>query len=204
MAKRVVVVDSGSGNLRSVERALLEVGAEPVLSGDAEVVAAADRLCVPGQGAFGDCVTALREHGLGEAIRQVIDRGNPYFGICLGMQLLFDGSDESPGAAGFGLLPGHVKRFDPSVGKVPHMGWNTVSIAKPDALFDGIADKSYFYFIHSYYVDLEREEHLALRADYGSGFTAAVRKDNVFACQFHPEKSQGAGLKLLSNWMASC
>jgi imidazole glycerol-phosphate synthase subunit HisH len=204
---QIAVIDSGSGNLRSVQRALMAVGGEPVLTSDPDRVRKADRIVLPGQGAFGDCMDNLRSRGLEEAIREVVRAGKPYFGICLGLQILFASSEESPASPGLALLPGRVRRFAPTAGKVPHMGWNSVSHAGAaslgsDPLLAGIPDQTYFYFTHSFYAETDSDELACLRCDYGGDFVAAVRKDNLFACQFHPEKSQGAGLKLLANFIA--
>lgn len=199
---QIAVIDSGSGNLRSVQRALIAAGGEPSFSSDPDQVRKADRIVVPGQGAFGDCMRNLQTCGLDEAIGEVVRAGRPYLGICLGLQILFESSEESPEQAGLGILPGVVKRFAPSVGKVPHMGWNTVHQIASDPLMAGIPDQSYFYFTHSYYAEPNDPAVAALRCDYGGEFVAAIRAGNLFACQFHPEKSQGAGLKLLSNFIA--
>lgn len=201
MSRDVAVVDSGSGNLRSVERALEAVGARVMLTSDPDVVARATRIVVPGQGAFGDCVENLRERGLDEAIGEVIASGRPYFGICLGLQILFESSEECDGGRGLGLLPGRVRRFDPGVGKVPHMGWNSVRSSRELALLAQIPEDTYFYFTHSYYALPKSDDIVALRCDYGGSFVAAVHHENIFACQFHPEKSQGAGLRLLKNFV---
>jgi glutamine amidotransferase len=197
----IAVVDSGYGNLRSVEKALARVGGRPLVTGDPDRVRRADRIVVPGQGAFSDCVTAFRTRGLGDAIREVIAAGRPYLGICLGLQVLFDESEEHGPVAGLGLLRGRVVRFrpdDPAL-KVPHMGWNRVA-GRGDALLAGIDPGAYFYFVHSYYVAPADASIVALRCDYGVPFCAAIRKDNLFACQFHPEKCQTVGLRLLANF----
>jgi len=198
----IAVVDSGYGNLHSVIKALEHVGGAPKVITDPDQVRRADRIVVPGQGAFGDCVAAYREHGLGEAVREVIDAGRPYLGICLGLQVLFDESEEHGPVDGLGILPGRVVKFrptDPAL-KVPHMGWNRVT-GGGDPLLDGIPPDAYFYFVHSYYVAPADESIVALRCDYGGEFTAAIRRDNLFACQFHPEKSQAVGLRLLANFV---
>ena len=203
MAGSIAVVDSGSGNLRSVERALAQVGGSPVLTSDPDVVRRADRVVVPGQGAFADCMAAMTRTGLGEAVREVVRAGRPYLGICLGLQILFEESEEHGPVAGLGLLPGRVVRFAPSVGKVPHIGWNQVTGARPEPLLEGVPDGAHFYFIHSYLAQPTDPGAVALTCDYGGPFCAAVRMDNLFACQFHPEKSQGMGLRLLSNYVKS-
>ncbi len=201
MPTDVAVVDSGSGNLRSVERALAASGATPRVTSDPEIVAKAAGIVVPGQGAFGDCVESLRERGLDQAIAEVIQSGRPYFGICLGLQILFESSEESPQSPGLGVLQGGVRRFLPAAGKVPHMGWNTVSSARSLPLLADIPENTYFYFTHSYYALPKNDGIVALRCHYGGSFVAAIQHENIFACQFHPEKSQAAGLKLLKNFV---
>jgi glutamine amidotransferase len=199
----IAVIDSGSGNLRSVEKALARVGGSPVVTGDPDVVRRADRIVVPGQGAFADCRRALEAQGLADAIREVVAAGRPYFGICLGLQILFDESEEHGPAPGLGMLAGKVIRFrpdDPSH-KVPHMGWNQVQPQRTDPLLAGIEPGTYFYFVHSYYVVPDDPDIVALTCEYGVTLCAAVRKDNLFACQFHPEKSQHAGLRLLESFV---
>jgi len=202
---RTVIVDSGSGNLHSVQRALEKVGAVVTVSSDPAEVRAAERLVVPGQGAFADCVRSLREHGLDDAIREFVATGRPYFGICLGLQVLFDDSEEHGPCAGLGLLRGHVVRFRPESPdlKVPHIGWSPVHAAPAEPLWDGIPDGAHFYFVHSYYVVPDDPAIVAVSASYGHSFAAAIRYENLFACQFHPEKSQAMGLKLLSNFIHS-
>ncbi len=204
----IAVVDSGYGNLRSVQRALDRAGGAPVVTGDPDQIRRADRVVVPGQGAFADCVAAFAEHGLGEAIREVIAAGRPYLGICLGLQVLFDESEEHGRIKGLGLLPGRVVRFRPTdrADKVPHMGWNRVTRRSdaPEPLLAGIPEDAYFYFVHSYYVEPADPSLVALSCDYGgASFAAAIRKDNLFACQFHPEKSQSVGLRLLHNFITA-
>ena len=196
----IAVVDSGSGNLRSVERALAHVGGDPVLTRDPEVVRRADRVVVPGQGAFADCMAAMQRSGLGEAVREVIRAGVPYLGICLGLQILFEDSEEHGPVAGLGILPGRVVRFPAGPLKVPHIGWNQVRGAEREPLMRGIPPAAHFYFIHSYVAVPADRRQVALTCDYGGPFCAAVRMDNLFACQFHPEKSQSVGLHLLSNF----
>jgi glutamine amidotransferase len=205
---RVAIVDTGSGNLRSVEKALAAAGAEAHVTGDPAAVAAADKVVVPGQGAFGGCMAGLERQGGGlrQAVLAAIGAGKPYLGICLGLQVLFEGSDEEPGRAGLGLLPGRVVRFQvPPPHKVPHMGWNEVRRG-PAAGRGAAADTpegSFFYFVHSYFPAPADARDVALTADYGGPFCAAVARDNIFACQFHPEKSQAAGLALLSRFVAA-
>lgn len=203
MGREIAVIDAGTGNLRSVERALAEVGAHPIVTRDPDVVRKAPRVVAPGQGAFQTFVAGLRQRGLEDALREVIADGRPYLGICLGLQVLFDESEEHGRIAGLGLIPGKVVRFrptDPAL-KVPHMGWNSVSPAgAAEPLLRGIEPGAYFYFTHSYYVVPADPAIVSLTCDYGEPFTAAIRHHNLFACQFHPEKSSRVGLALLANF----
>jgi glutamine amidotransferase len=200
----IAVVDVCSGNLRSVERALAKVGAEVVVTRDADVVRRADKIVMPGQGAFGVFMRGLVERGLGEAVREAIASGRPYLGICLGMQVLFESSEEQGPVAGLGVIAGHVVRLVPGSPalKVPHIGWNQCALRRPDPLLAGIAEGAYLYFDHSYHASPVDPTLVTLVADHGVPITAAVRKDNLFACQFHPEKSQAVGLQLLRNFVA--
>jgi len=210
---RVVVVDTGLGNLRSVEKALLAAGSHAGIAGleverssDPDAVVRADRLVFPGQGGFRDCVTALAS-GLGDALVERIRAGTPYFGICLGLQVLFDRSDEAPEARGLGLFAGHVARLGAEGGvKIPHMGWNQVELGpSPHPLLERAGGSgTWFYFVHSYHALADDADVVVARCDHGDNVvTAAVARDNVFACQFHPEKSQDAGLALLSAFLTS-
>jgi glutamine amidotransferase len=204
----VVVADLGSGNLRSVEKALAAVGARVAISDDPDAVARADKLVVPGQGAFGACAAGLDRGGgaMRQAVLDVIHAGRPFFGICIGMQLLFESSEENPDARGLGLLPGRVRRLANHPGlKIPHMGWNATrrGPAATGGPAAGVADGSFFYFVHSYYPDPARAEDVALSSQHGADFCCAVGHDNVFGCQFHPEKSQAAGLALLRSFVAA-
>lgn len=211
MSRHIAIVDTGSGNLRSVAKAIEEVGGAPMVTGDADVIRRADRIVVPGQGAIGSFVAAMHERGLEDALREVIGAGRPFLGICLGLQVLFDESDEHGKVAGLGILPGRVVRFEPQshAYKVPHMGWNQIyrpatadsQTGPAEPLLEGIPNGSYFYFVHSYYVAPSDDSIVALTCTYEQPFTAAVRKDNLFACQFHPEKSHAAGLRFLANFV---
>jgi glutamine amidotransferase len=195
----IAIVDVCSGNLRSVERALAHVGGDVVVTRDPEVVRRADRIVVPGQGAFGVFMRGLEDRGLGEALRAKISSGAPYLGICLGMQVLFEHSEEGD-VAGLGVFAGDVVRFrptDPTL-KIPHMGWNNVALKQPTA---GLADGDYVYFVHSYHCVPRDPGLVAVEATHGVTFCAAVQRDNVFACQFHPEKSQAVGLGLLRTFV---
>ena len=200
----IAVVDVCSGNLRSVERALEKVGAEVVVTRDPETVRRADKIVVPGQGAFGVFMKGLVERGLGEALREAIASGRPYLGICLGLQVLFDESEEQGPCAGLGILRGRVAKLAPSDPrlKVPHMGWNRLRVTHDrEPLLAGVPQDAYVYFVHSYHAVPDDKGLVALEADHGIPITAAIRKDNLFACQFHPEKSQTIGLQILRNFV---
>ena len=199
----IAVVDVCSGNLRSVERAIAQVGGDVVVTRDPEVVRRADKVVVPGQGAFGVFMRGLVERGLGDAIREAIASGRPYLGICLGMQVLFDTSEEQGPCAGLGVVPGRVVRIVPTAPqiKVPHIGWNRVAVQRADPMLDGVADGAHMYFDHSYHAVPDDPALVALDAEHGIRLTAAIRRDNLFACQFHPEKSQAVGLHLLRNFV---
>jgi imidazole glycerol-phosphate synthase subunit HisH len=205
---RVVIVDTGSGNLRSVEKAVWAAGGDATISSDPAALAAADKVVVPGQGAFGRCVAGLGREGgaLRQAVIESVRAGKGYLGICLGLQVLFEGSDEEPGCAGLGLLPGRVRGFQvaPPL-KVPHMGWNICRRGPAGSVpaLAQVPEGTYFYFVHSYYPAPARESDVAMWTDYGGPFCAAVARDNIVACQFHPEKSQGAGLSLLRRFLVS-
>ena len=206
---KIVVVDYGMGNLRSVAQALRRVApeAEVCISGEVADIRSADRLVFPGQGAIPDCMRCLGESGLQDAVMEA-SRSKPMFGVCVGEQLLFDWSEEGD-TPGLGLLPGKVVRFhlegrlqeDGSRFKVPQMGWNTVRQTLSHPLWHGIADDSYFYFVHSYYAAPADPAHTAGETDYGAPFCSAVARDNIFATQFHPEKSAAAGLQLYKNFV---
>lgn len=200
----ITIVDYGMGNLRSVQKALQKVGAQAMISSDPAEVGRADRLILPGVGAFGDGMAHLRQRQLVDPIKRFIDSGKPLLGICLGQQMLFEWGEEDGGHGGLGLLPGKVVRFrldDPTL-KVPHMGWNALFIPRPDPMLAGINNGDCVYFVHSYYAQPADASLIAATADYGGPFCAAVRRNNIFATQFHPEKSQKVGLKILANFAA--
>ncbi len=203
MTPQVTIVDVCSGNLRSVQRALIAAGASVTITRDPEAVRRADRIVVPGQGAFGVFMQGLAEHGLGDALREAIGSGRPYLGICLGLQVLFESSEEQGPCAGLGVVAGHVIRLAPKnpALKVPHMGWNRVHKHRLDPMLTGIDDGAYFYFVHSFHAVPADPSLLAAAAEHGTAITAAIRRDNIFACQFHPEKSQAVGLRMLSNFL---
>jgi glutamine amidotransferase len=196
MAGRIAVLDYGSGNLHSVSRALAAVGGDVTVTADADDVRGADALVIPGVGHFGQCVGALRDTGLDRAALDVVATGRPVVGVCVGMQILFDGSEEAH-EPGLGVLPGRVRKLPDSV-KVPHMGWNTVTWRREHPLTAGIPDGTFFYFVHSYAADDADDAVLGV-AEHGRRFAAAAARDNVFATQFHPEKSGDAGLHLYEN-----
>ncbi|MEQ8288411.1 MAG: imidazole glycerol phosphate synthase subunit HisH [Gammaproteobacteria bacterium] len=207
---RVVVLDYGSSNLRSVAKALETVSNrndQVVISNDAATILAADRVVFPGQGAIGQCMQSLQQQELDDVIRECI-RNKPFLGICLGLQSLMDHSDEDGGIAGLGIIPGKVLRFESNVKdgngvlfKIPSMGWNQVFQTQPHVLWNGIEDGSRFYFVHSYYVQPESESDIAGETDYICRYTSVAARDNLFATQFHPEKSQHDGLALLKNFI---
>lgn len=201
----IAVVDVCSGNLRSVEKALAHVGAAPIVTHDPDVIRRADRVVVPGQGAFGEFVRGLEARGLEPALREALASGKPFLGICLGLQVLFESSEEQGPVRGLGLIPGHVRKFRPTdhALKVPHMGWNQVRRRRDEPLLAGVPDEAFVYFVHSFHVVPTDPSITVLDCDYGGRFTAAIRQDNLFACQFHPEKSQQVGLRILENFVRS-
>ena len=195
------IIDYDAGNVKSVEKALQYLGEETILTRDPEQLLAADRVILPCVGAFGAAMERLDQYGLIPVIHEIVSRGMPFLGICLGLQLLFDESEESPGVKGLGILPGRIVRF-PEGEKVPQIGWNDLHFPKESRLFQGIPQGSYVYFVHSYYLLAANEEDVAATADYSVPFHAAVEHDNVFACQFHPEKSDKVGLQILQNFIS--
>ena len=197
----IVVVDYGMGNLRSVQKGFEKVGREAVISRDAAVIGKATHLILPGVGAFPECMANLARFELIGPLMEFINSGKPFLGICLGLQLLFDESEEFGLHEGLKAITGTVKGFDKGMGlKIPHMGWNQVFFCKSVPIFRGIDDGLYFYFVHSFYVVPTNVADIAAESEYGIRFTCAVARDNVFAVQFHPEKSQKNGLKILENF----
>lgn len=196
----VAVIDYDAGNTFSVTRALEKVGARVELTADPGRVLQADAVVLPGVGAFGDCMTKLAERGMDEACREVYAGGRPLLGVCVGLQVLFEGSEESPGAEGLGILPGQVTRFEGGSLKVPHMGWNQLEAAQEHPVLDGL-DGEAFYFVHSYYPEPQERSDLLGTACYGASFCAAAGRENLAAVQFHPEKSSRAGLRLYANFL---
>jgi len=197
----IAIVDYGMGNLRSVEKALEKMGFPSQLVSTPEEIEAASKLILPGVGAFGDAMKGLQEKGLVAPLRQYAESGKPLFGICLGMQIFFETSEEDPGIDGLGILKGAVRRFPPTDGlKVPHMGWNNLTVRENTRCFGTLPENAFVYFVHSYYVCPEDQNVPAATADYGVRFTAAVEYKNVAGTQFHPEKSQENGLKILESF----
>ena len=197
----IAIIDYDAGNIKSVEKALQYLGEEAVITRDAGEILAADKVILPGVGAFGDAMEKLNRYGLVPVIHEVVEKGIPFLGICLGLQLMFESSEEAPGVEGLGLLKGKIVRIPEGDGlKVPHMGWNSLSFPKKGRLFAGIPENSYVYFVHSYYLQAE-EDIVTAAAEYGVTIHASVEKGNVFACQFHPEKSSHTGLTILKNFV---
>lgn len=197
------IIDYDAGNLKSVEKALQALGEETVITRDREEILAADRVILPGVGAFGDAMEKLHQYGLVEIIRQVVQKGTPFLGICLGLQLLFEESEESQSVPGLGILKGKIRRIPNTPGlKIPHMGWNSLTLRPGTRMFSGLGEEPYVYFVHSYYLEAADSEIVAASADYGVVIHAAVETGNVFACQFHPEKSSDTGLQILKNFIS--
>jgi glutamine amidotransferase len=198
----VAIVDYGAGNIKSVENAVRYLGHEAVLTRDPAVILSADHVILPGVGAFGDAMTRLSRYGLDEVLRKAAASGIPFLGICLGLQLLFESSEESPGAEGLGILKGHILRIPDGEGrKVPQIGWNDLTYPNPGRLFAGLPEGSYVYFVHSYYLRAADPSIVTACTQYGVRIDASVESGNVFACQFHPEKSEAAGMKILQNFL---
>ena len=198
----VSVIDYDAGNIRSVEKALAYLGQEVEVTRDRDRILSADRVILPGVGAFGDAMGKIRSYGLEPVIKEVVRQGTPFLGICLGLQLLFEESDETPGVAGLGLLEGRIRRIPDGEGlKIPHMGWNSLDVREGASLFREIEGHPYVYFVHSYYLAAEHEEDVAASTFYSTKIHASVEHGNIFACQFHPEKSGEVGLKILDNFI---
>ena len=197
----IAIIDYGAGNLRSVEKALTAIGEESIVTRDRHEILNADKVILPGVGAFGDAMDSLKKYELDKVIHEVCDMSKPFLGICLGLQLLFESSEESPGVDGLGILKGKILRIPPKEGlKIPHMGWNSLHLQNNGRLFEGIPEQTYVYFVHSYYLQAEEPSIVKAVTEYSTCIHASVEKDNVFACQFHPEKSSRFGLKILDNF----
>lgn len=197
----IAIIDYDAGNLKSVEKAFAYIKEECIVTREREVILNADKVVLPGVGSFGDAMEKLHKYDLVDTIKAVVEKKTPFLGICLGLQLLFEESDETPGVAGLGILKGKIKRI-PKVDdlKVPHMGWNSLKLSGDGKLFKGIPDGEYVYFVHSYYLEAEDENIVKASTEYGTHIHASVEQDNVFACQYHPEKSSDAGLLMLKNF----
>ena len=199
----IAVIDYDAGNLKSVEKALIFLGETPVITRDREELLAADKVILPGVGAFGDAMDRLHQYGLVDVIRSAVKKGTPLLGICLGLQLLFERSDESDGVEGLGILKGEILKIPDCPGlKIPHMGWNSLEIKPGTRLFAGVPHGSYVYFVHSYYLKAADPEIVAATTEYSTHIHAAVEQGNVFACQFPPEKSSEVGLQILKNFIS--
>lgn len=198
----IAVIDYDAGNIRSVEKALVRLGQDVKITGDPEEILSADKVILPGVGAFGDAMAQIRSRGLEEVIHRAVERNTPFLGICLGLQLLFEHSGEAPGVEGLGILKGDILRIPEADGlKIPHMGWNSLHLENNGRLFRGVPENSYVYFVHSFYLKAEDETIVKASTEYGTHIHASVEQGNVFACQFHPEKSSEVGLKILKNFV---
>ena len=205
----LAIIDYGMGNLHSVSKAFAKLNVENgnkydiAVTSDPAIIGAAAKVILPGVGAFGDCMANLKSYGLINSIKNVTERGTPFLGICLGLQLLFDGSEEDPGVAGLSILPGMVRKIVAPELKIPHMGWNSLEFKTPSLLFNGLESTPYVYFVHSFHAVPENGEVVTAVTNYGGSVTAAVGCKNVQAVQFHPEKSSAAGLAILANFLRS-
>lgn len=198
----IAVIDYGAGNLQSVKKALDFIGCENIATGDGGAIAAADAIILPGVGSFGDAMASLRGKGLDKVIEREVASGKQFLGICLGLQLLFEGSEETPGVSGLGLLKGKIQKIPKSEGiKVPHMGWNSLEITNKGGIFEGIHNGDFVYFVHSYYLTADNPSDVSARTFYSVPIDAAVCRDNVSAVQFHPEKSGATGIQMLRNFV---
>lgn len=198
----IALIDYDAGNMRSVEKALIYLGEKPIVTRDREKILSADRIILPGVGSFGDAMENLEKFGLPDILKEAVDSGIPLLGICLGMQVLFEESEESKGVKGLGFLKGKILRIPAKDGlKIPHMGWNSLEYPREGRLFQDIPEHSYVYFVHSYYLKAEDEDIVTATADYGVKIHASVERGNIFGCQFHPEKSGEIGLQILKNFV---
>ncbi len=198
----IAIIDYDAGNMLSVVKAMTHLGQEPVITRDEEVLKAADKVILPGVGAFGDAMDRLNDHNLVPVIKDVIHSGKPFLGICLGLQLLYEESEESPGVAGIGILKGRIRKIPQGMyRKIPHMGWNSLDFPNRGRLFEGISEGAYVYFVHSFYLDASDKSTVTATTSYNVTVDASVENGNVFACQFHPEKSGDVGLKILENFI---
>lgn len=197
----IAIIDYDAGNIKSVEKALAYIGEQSVVTRDRKEILRADKVILPGVGNFGDAMENLKKLGLDGAIRETAEKQTPFLGICLGLQLLFESSEESPGAEGLGILKGRILRIPDKEGlKIPHIGWNSIALQNDGRLFQGIPQETYVYFVHSYYLKADDEQIVKATAEYSTHIDASVEQGNVFACQFHPEKSSTLGLQMLKNF----
>ena len=198
----IAIIDYDAGNIKSVEKALNYLRQETVITRDRDEILRADKVILPGVGAFGDAMGKIQQYGLEPVIHEVIEKGTPFLGICLGLQLLFERSEETPGVSGLGVLKGEILRIPDAPGlKIPHMGWNSLKFPNRGRLFRGISEESYVYFVHSYYLKAEDEKIVTATAEYGTKIQASVEKGQIFACQFHQEKSSDVGIQILNNFV---
>ena len=199
----IAIIDYDAGNIKSVEKAFQALGQDVVVTRDKETILSAEGVILPGVGAFGDAMKKLEDYDLVETIHKVVDARTPFLGICLGLQLMFEESEETPGVKGLGLLKGKIVRIPDGEGlKIPHIGWNNLSYPNQGRLYKDIPEDSFVYFVHSYYLQAEEPEIVKATTEYGVTIHASVEKENVFACQFHPEKSSAVGMKILENFVA--
>lgn len=199
--RMIAIIDYDAGNLKSVEKALIYLGEDVIVSRNKEEILSADAVILPGVGSFGDAMSKLKTYDLVDTIKEVAKRNIPFLGICLGLQLLFERSDETPGVKGLGILKGEILRIPDKEGlKIPHIGWNSIDLTGNGRLFEGIDNQSYVYFVHSYYLKAEDENIVKASTEYSTHIHASVESGNIFACQFHPEKSGEIGLKILKNF----
>lgn len=198
----IAIIDYDAGNIKSVEKALISLRQEVCVTRDADEILQADKVILPGVGAFGDAMEKLHRYGLVDVIRKVVEKKTPFLGICLGLQLLFERSDEASGVEGLGILKGEVLKIPAAEGlKIPHMGWNSLQLKHNGKLFQNLGEETYVYFVHSYYLKAEDPSIVKATTEYGVSIDASVEQENVFACQFHPEKSSDAGLQILKNFI---
>ncbi len=198
----IAIIDYDAGNIKSVEKAIQSLGADCKLTRESAEIVTADKVVLPGVGAFGDAMNKLNEYGLVDTIHRVVDKGTPFLGICLGLQVMFEESEESPGVSGLGLMPGKVLKFSGKEGlKVPQIGWNSLTVKTGSRLLKDVYSGAYVYFVHSYYVDAEDKADVIATAEYGETADVAIEYGNIFGCQFHPEKSSSIGIKILNNFV---
>ncbi len=197
----IAIIDYGAGNLHSVKNALDFLGAQSIITGDKDTILSADKVILPGVGSFGDAMASLTKNGLDEVVKEVAKKGTPLLGICLGLQLLFEESEETPGIKGLGIFKGKSVRIPDTGLKIPHMGWNNITITKDSKILGDTKSSPYVYFVHSYYIDTPQKDIISAYTEYGARLDIAVEKDNVFATQFHPEKSSDAGGQILKNFI---